>query len=136
MTDCIFCQIINGDIPSFKLYENEHILAILDIEPLSKGHALIIPKQHAAKLHEIPDETLQHILPVTKKLAVAMELEDYNLLQNNGELAHQAVMHAHFHLIPKYSQNDGLQYNFKHLTMNMSELSNVAKDIAAKINNL
>ncbi|RAL61985.1 hypothetical protein DID88_002474 [Monilinia fructigena] len=100
---CIFCKIIKGDIPSFKLYESEKVLAFLDINPLSRGHALVIPKFHGEKLVDIPDDQLQEILPVVKKLVVASGAENYNVLQNNGRIAHQEVDH-----IPKPSTEEGL----------------------------
>ncbi|MCJ1399302.1 Adenosine 5'-monophosphoramidase [Xylographa trunciseda] len=95
---CIFCKIIKGEIPSFKLFESQHILAFLDINPLSRGHALVIPKHHGEKLTDIPDEQLREILPVVKKLALATGAENYNILQNNGRIAHQVVDHVHFHM--------------------------------------
>ena len=122
MASCIFCKIIKGmlphpsprlslsftstsairtvpdtstgDIPSFKLYESEKVLAFLDIQPLSKGHALVIPKAHGAKLTDIPDDQLAEILPVVKKLLLATGASDYNVLQNNGRIAHQEVDHV------------------------------------------
>ncbi|KAL8825869.1 MAG: hypothetical protein Q9191_004155 [Dirinaria sp. TL-2023a] len=94
MASCVFCKIIKGDIPSFKLFESERIFAFLDIQPLSYGHALVIPKYHGAKLTDIPDESLTELLPVAKKIATATGAENYNLLQNNGRIAHQLVDHV------------------------------------------
>ncbi|GAW24987.1 hypothetical protein ANO14919_145850 [Xylariales sp. No.14919] len=99
MAACIFCRIIKGEIPSFKLFESEKTLAFLDIGPLSKGHALVIPKFHGAKLTDIPDDHLAEILPVAKKLVSATGATDYNILQNNGRIAHQIVDHVHFHMV-------------------------------------
>ncbi|PWN41852.1 HIT-like protein, partial [Ceraceosorus guamensis] len=93
--NCIFCKIIAGQIPSMKLYEDDQTLAFLDIGPISRGHTLVIPKYHGAKLHDLPDETLGKILPVAKRLAIASGAEDYNVLQNNGRAAHQLVDHVH-----------------------------------------
>ncbi|KAF5855603.1 Histidine triad nucleotide-binding protein 2, mitochondrial, partial [Aspergillus alliaceus] len=90
---CIFCKIIKGDIPSFKLFESDKVFAFLDIQPLSRGHALVIPKYHGEKLTDIPDEYLNEVLPVAKKLAQAVDAKDYNVLQNNGTIAHQVVPH-------------------------------------------
>ncbi|GAA6015500.1 hypothetical protein JCM11491_004373 [Sporobolomyces phaffii] len=103
---CIFCKIIAGKIPSFKLIETDLSYAFLDIGPIAKGHSLVIPKYHGAKLHDLPDETLTDILKNLKKIAVAQGLENYNVLQNNGRIAHQVVDHVHFHLIPKPSDSD------------------------------
>lgn len=87
----------------------------MDIGPTSPGHALIIPKFHGAKLHNIPDEHLSEILPIAKRIAIALDLnidseqgDGYNFLQNNGRIAHQVVDHVHFHLIPKYKSEEGL----------------------------
>lgn len=106
--DCIFCKIIAGEIPSFKVYESDKILAFLDINPLSDGHLLIIPKTHAEKLHQIPDDELTEILVCAKQLALKSNVQDYNILQNNGGIAHQIIMHVHFHLIPKPDRATGL----------------------------
>ncbi|KAL8376705.1 hypothetical protein RB595_007700 [Gaeumannomyces hyphopodioides] len=108
MASCLFCKIIKGDIPSFKLYESDKVFAFLDISPLTKGHALVIPKFHGVKLHDIPDDSLTEILPVAKKLAQAAGATDYNVLQNNGAIAHQVVEHVHFHMIPKPNDTEGL----------------------------
>ena len=109
MTDeCIFCKIIDGSIPSFKLYESDKILAFLDINPLSDGHFLIIPKTHAEKLHQVPNDELNEILVCAKTLALKSGVQDYNILQNNGRIAHQIIMHVHFHLIPKPDRATGL----------------------------
>ncbi|CEO59859.1 Putative Remark: Hnt1 from S. cerevisiae interacts with the cyclin dependent kinase Kin28 [Penicillium brasilianum] len=96
---CIFCKIIKGDIPSFKIFESDKVFAFLDIQPLSRGHALVIPKFHGAKLTDIPDEDLLEILPVAKKIALASGATDFNILQNNGSIAHQVVEHVHFHMV-------------------------------------
>ncbi|KAI9330795.1 HIT-like domain-containing protein [Zopfochytrium polystomum] len=105
---CIFCKIVAGAIPSHKIYETEHSFAFLDINPLSTGHALVIPKHHAEFMHQVPDADLADLLPVAKKVALALAPGAYNVLQNNGKLAHQEVPHVHFHVIPKTSGADGL----------------------------
>ncbi|KAI0737974.1 HIT-like protein [Daedaleopsis nitida] len=106
--NCIFCKIIKGQIPSFKVLETNLNFVFLDIGPVSDGHALIIPKFHSNRMDEVPDEHLAEILPLAKKIANAMGLENYNLLQNNGKLAFQHVFHVHFHLIPKPDAEHGL----------------------------
>ncbi|KAF9234878.1 HIT-like protein [Melanogaster broomeanus] len=103
---CIFCKIIKGEIPSFKLVETELSYSFLDIHPLAKGHALVIPKDHTAKMHELPDEYLTDVMPIAKKIALAQGLDNYNILQNNGRIAHQEVDHVHFHVIPKPTADD------------------------------
>ncbi|CUA68958.1 Hit family protein 1 [Rhizoctonia solani] len=106
LASCIFCKIIKGEIPSKKILETPHSFAFLDVGPLSKGHSLIIPKHHGEKLHDIPDEYLADVMPVAKKVAIATGATDYNILQNNGKIAHQVVPHVHFHVIPKPSESD------------------------------
>lgn len=104
--DCIFCKILNGDLPSKTIYEDDMFRAILDLGPASKGHALLMPKDHAANLYELPDETAGKALIVAKQLATQMteklKCDGFNLVQNNGEVAGQTVNHFHFHLIPRY----------------------------------
>ena len=106
--DCIFCKIIKKEIPSDIILETDLSLAFTDINPLSKGHVLIIPKEHAEKMHEHTDEALSDILSVIKRIVNASPIKDYNILQNNGRIAHQLIMHTHFHLIPKPSKDRGL----------------------------
>ena len=108
--DCIFCKIAAGDIPSATIYEDEDFRVILDIEPASKGHALILPKEHYANLYELSDELVAKVLLVAKKVITAMTevlgCDGYNVLQNNGEVAGQTVFHFHMHLIPRYKDDD------------------------------
>ncbi|CAE7209381.1 hypothetical protein P3342_011872 [Pyrenophora teres f. teres] len=130
---CIFCKIIKGEIPSMKIFESAKTLAFLDIGPLSKGHSLIIPKFHGAKLHDIPDDQLAEVLSVTKRIAMAQKLEDYNILQNNGRIAHQEVDHVHFHLIPKPNQEEGLGIQWPTKPMEKEELSKLLEDIKSKM---
>ncbi len=101
---CIFCKIIKGVIPCFKVFENAHALAFMDINPIALGHILVIPKFHGERLHDVPSEYLAETLPVISKIARAAFGEEgiaYNVLQNNGREAHQEVDHVHFHIIPK-----------------------------------
>lgn len=110
MSECIFCKIANGEIPAATLYEDENFRVILDLNPASKGHALILPKTHAANLYELPDETAEKVLVLAKKMAAKMvdtlECDGFNLLQNNGEIAGQTVFHFHMHLIPRYQGDE------------------------------
>ena len=107
---CIFCKIANGEIPSKSIYEDEDFKVILDLGPATKGHALILPKEHAADLFELPEETAAKAMVLAKKLGRQMKenlhADGLNLVQNNGEAAGQTVKHFHLHLIPRY-QNDG-----------------------------
>jgi len=101
----IFSRILAGEIPCNRVYEDEHVLAFLDIGPLSDGHLLVIPKEAKAQIHELSDESAAAIGRVLPRLARAVMSATgataYNILQNNGALAHQAVMHVHFHIIPR-----------------------------------
>ncbi|KAM3070128.1 Adenosine 5'-monophosphoramidase [Clarireedia jacksonii] len=133
MSACIFCKIIKGDIPSFKLYESEKVLAFLDINPLSRGHALVIPKFHGEKLADIPDDQLTEILPVVKKLVTASGATNYNILQNNGRLAHQEVDHVHFHMIPKPSQEEGLIVGWPQQKTDMDKLKELFAELKSKM---
>ncbi|KAF9280564.1 Adenosine 5'-monophosphoramidase [Mortierella alpina] len=110
---CLFCRIVKREIPSKVLFETEHSLAFLDIGPLSEGHTVVIPKHHAQFLHELPDAEMVDLLPTAKKVAQAIGCKDYNILQNNGRIAHQAVDHVHFHVIPKPNNEEGLVMDWK-----------------------
>lgn len=109
-TNCIFCKIANGEIPSKTLYEDDNFRIILDLGPATKGHALILPKEHYANLFELPEETAGEAMKVAKKMADKMMkrlgCEGLNVVQNNGEMAGQTVFHFHMHLIPRY-RTDG-----------------------------
>lgn len=131
--DCIFCKIANGEIPSKALYEDECFRVILDLNPATRGHALILPKEHAANLYELPDETAQAVLVLAKKLAVTMNeklgCDGLNLVQNNGEAAGQTVPHFHLHMIPRYA-NDGQTLGWAPGETTQEELEEVRKIIA------
>lgn len=104
--NCIFCKIANGDIPSAALYEDENFKVILDLGPASKGHALILPKEHYANLLEMPEDKTAATFILAKKMAVKMKevlhCDGLNIVQNNGPAAGQTVFHFHIHLIPRY----------------------------------
>lgn len=111
---CIFCKLAAGEIPSNTIYEDDMFRVILDAAPASKGHALIIPKEHCADLYEIDTETAAQAMRLAKKLAAhmteALSCDGFNLVQNNGEVAGQTVFHFHLHLIPRYKgmKNDDM----------------------------
>ena len=130
--DCIFCKIANGEIPSRALYEDEMFRVIMDLSPATKGHSLILPKDHAANLYELPDETASRALVLAKKMATqmteALKCEGFNLVQNNGEVAGQTVSHFHIHLIPRY-ENDGQKINWVPQEMSAEELDAIKKQI-------
>lgn len=124
--NCIFCTIANGEIPSATIYEDTDFRVILDLSPASKGHALILPKEHYANLFELDDKVAAKVLPVAKKVVTKMkevlDCDGYNLVQNNGEIAGQTVNHFHLHLIPRYEgDNVGLQWNAGTLSEEVKE---------------
>ena len=119
--NCIFCKIANGEIPSTTVYEDDDFRVILDLSSASKGHALILPKEHYANLYELPDEAASKVLIVAKnvvaKMTKALGCDGYNLVQNNGEAAGQTVFHFHMHLIPRYKEDQvGLGWKMGELT--------------------
>lgn len=141
---CIFCKIIKGEIPSFKLLETKFSYSFLDIQPTAEAHLLVIPKYHGAKLHNIPDEYLADILPVVKKLTNVLKLDaidtpegdGYNILQNNGRIAHQLVDHVHFHLIPKRDEESGLGVGWPTEETDMDKLSKLHKKLQEELKEL
>jgi histidine triad (HIT) family protein len=128
----IFDKILSGDIPSYKIYEDEHVYSFLDINPISRGHALVIPREAKAKLHELSDESSAAIgraLPrLCRAVMAASGADDYNILQNNGAPAHQAVFHVHFHIIPKFPDS-GLGVGWKQGSL----APDIARELLASI---
>lgn len=129
-SNCIFCKISGGEIPSKTIYEDEEFRVILDISPASKGHALIIPKEHYANLYEMPEDAAGRVMILAKKLAGHMterlKCDGFNIVQNNGETAGQTVFHFHMHLIPRYAgdgNEDKLCWN--HLELSQEELEEI-----------
>lgn len=122
--NCIFCKIANGEIPAATLYEDDDFRVILDLGPASKGHALILPKEHYANLYELDDAVAAKVLVLAKKMITKMtevlKCDGYNLVQNNGEAAGQTVHHFHLHLIPRY-ENDNVGLNWKTGTLSDSD---------------
>ena len=121
MENCIFCKIAAGEIPSTTLYEDQDFRVILDLGPASKGHALILPKEHYANIYEIPDELAAKAIILAKKMAGimtrALNCDGFNIVQNNGEAAGQTVFHFHMHLIPRYKDDQvGLGWKMGELT--------------------
>ena len=119
--NCIFCKIAAGEIPSATLYEDEEFRVILDLNPASKGHALILPKEHYRNLYDLDDALAAKVLPLAKKITNRMKeivkCDGYNLVQNNEEVAGQSVFHFHMHMIPRYEADHvGLGWNMGALT--------------------
>lgn len=111
MDQCIFCKILEGEIPSYKIYEDEHVLAFLDISQITKGHTLVIPKVHNETIFDMSEETAAKLFAVvpaiSRALKQAFQPQGLNMLNNNGSFAGQEVFHYHLHLIPRYDENDG-----------------------------
>jgi histidine triad (HIT) family protein len=130
--DCLFCKMIAGQIPVTKLYEDEVVLAFLDIGPLSDGHSLVISKQHFEKLHDCPSELLGQVCSclgkIAKAVAAAMNSEGYNVLCNNGRSAGQLVGHLHFHVIPR-NTGDGLFDSWPAYKYEQGRLEEIAAEI-------
>jgi len=135
MENCIFCKIVKGEIPSKKIYENERVLAFLDINPISKGHFLIIPKKHFENIYEIEDTYLKEIIDIIKIIAKSLKKSlnatGVNILHASGKDAQQSVFHFHIHVVPRY-KNDGLdtwpKSDYKEL--NLDEIKNkIAKEV-------
>lgn len=112
MSETVFSKILRGEIPCHKVYEDAHVLAFLDVNPLSRGHTLVIPKEPAATLDQLSDEAaaaIGRVLPrLSRAVLAATGATAFNVLQNNGPSAHQAVFHVHFHIIPKHADGSGL----------------------------
>jgi histidine triad (HIT) family protein len=108
--NCIFCKIIEGDIPSTTLYEDEEFKVIFDISPASKGHVIILPRYHAANIFELPEEITAKAFVLAKKIATVLKkvlgCDGINILQNNGEAAGQTVFHLHIHVIPRFKDDN------------------------------
>ena len=123
--NCIFCKIVNGEIPSRKLYEDENFIVILDVGPASKGHSLIIPKDHYANIYEMPEALCAEAMKVAKKMSAkltdGLAADGLNILQNNGEAAGQTVHHFHMHLIPRYKDAEKL-FEYAPLSFEASEM--------------
>lgn len=130
--DCIFCKLANGGIPSKTLYEDETFRVILDLGPAARGHALILPKEHADNLYELPDETAAKTMLLAKKMAAQMteklSCDGFNLVQNNGSCAGQTVFHFHLHLIPRYKE-DHQRIGWDPLTVSEEELEAIRRQI-------
>lgn len=131
MNDCVFCKIIKGEIPSTGIYEDEAVKVFLNINPASRGHLLVIPKEHFENVLDCPDEILSHIIKISKKIAkLAKEklgADAINIANNSGKEAGQEVFHLHFHVVPRY-KDDGMKLDFinkKDLNDNLEDIKNI-----------
>lgn len=117
MDYCVFCKIVKGELPCSKVYEDNLLLAFMDIQPVEKGHILIIPKEHHKYMSEVSDELLREIIILAKKIEIALrksevKAQDINLFLADGEIANQEIPHFHLHIIPRYP-NDGFGFKFR-----------------------
>jgi histidine triad (HIT) family protein len=140
MTDCIFCKIINQEIPSYKVYEDDKVYAFLDITQVTKGHTLLVPKKHVTDIFEYDPALAGDIFARVPKVAQALEkafpeIEGMNIINNNKELAYQSVFHSHIHLIPRYSKEDDFSIHFgNHQEAYSSEqMQEIAEKIAKQV---
>lgn len=131
--DCIFCKIVSGDIPSVKVYEDDRVFAFMDINPLNEGHLLIIPKTHAATIHEITEADFAAVMSATHKLAAAVQKalnpDGINLMQLNGKAANQVVPHLHVHIVPRWSGDDLAICKWDLVAGDMEKIQGVGKKI-------
>lgn len=129
---CIFCDIIDGKIPSKKIYEDDNVLAILDISQVTYGHTLVMPKKHYKNILDCPKEDLYKVISVTqdlsKKIMNKLEAKGFNTLSNTNEVSGQSVEHLHFHIIPRYTSSDTIKIEFNENKFDLDEIQN-------KINN-
>ncbi|WP_027720677.1 HIT family protein [Maridesulfovibrio zosterae] len=134
--DCIFCKIVSGEIPCFKIYETDQILSFLDIGPVNKGHALIIPKEHYKNIWDLPSDLGKEIISAAQiagdSIVKATGADGLNLIMNNNEAAGQLVFHAHLHLIPRFNE-DGLKHWDQSEYKNMDEAMALAQKIEKMI---
>ncbi len=137
MAETIFSKIIRGEIPCHKVYEDEHVLAFLDIFPLSEGHTLVIPKEPAPTIDRLSDASaaaVGRVLPrIARAVMKATNAGAYNILQNNGEAAHQAVHHVHFHIIPKLQDGSGLGIDWKAGKLDTTAGAELVKQVVAAL---
>lgn len=139
MSECIFCKIIDGSIPSAKIYEDEHVYAFMDIMPLTKGHTLIIPKNHKENVYDLSEEEASNLFKVVPKIASVLKDSfgpvGMNLLNNNGAPAGQSVFHFHLHFIPRYDQTDGFRPTWitKEKTFTPEIIQNLAAELYEKL---
>jgi len=137
MAETVFTKILAGEIPCHRLYEDDEVLSFLDIGPLSRGHALVIPKEPAETLDALSDEAaaaVGRVLPrIARAVCAAVGVKDYNVLQNNGRAAHQFVDHVHFHIIPKPADGGGLSMSWDVSELDHEDGAALAKDVAARL---
>ncbi len=133
MSDCIFCKIVAGEIPASKVYEDDHVLAFLDITQVTKGHTLVIPKKHYRNVLDMDAETAGQVFSVVPTLARQLKeklgANGLNIVNNNEEVAGQTVFHTHIHLLPRFDKNDGLDIQFTTNEPDFPTLASLAQDL-------
>src|ERR1700745_3824089 len=137
MADTVFVKSLSGEIPCHKVYEDENVLAFLDINPLAEGHTLVVPKEPAETLDQLSDESaaaVGRLLPrLCRAVVAATGVREYNVLENNGSGAHQAIAHVHFHIIPKPNAREGLGVGWPARSLEAGAAAALAKKIAAAL---
>lgn len=137
--DCLFCKIIDGEIPSAKVYEDDHVYAFIDIGQVTEGHTLVIPKQHAKDIYDLSPETAKELFARIPKLAQAVkdayQPAGLNIVNNNSEFAGQTVYHLHLHLIPRYDHQDGFDAKWENRAdqYEMTDLEKIAETIKSTL---
>ena len=136
MSECIFCKIINGEIPSRKIYEDELIYAFLDISPINYGHTLVIPKEHHQSAATIPENVAGRMFAVASRIGILLKRRDeydgYNLHLADGTVAGQVVMHAHLHVVPRGAE-DGFRWNWRQLKYPENRMAEIAEELAPRV---
>ncbi len=136
MSNCIFCKIIEGEIPSTKIYEDDLVLAFMDISPINKGHILVIPKKHHITSSSIPEDIAGRMFHVGCRIGVALrrglDYDGFNLHLADGTCAGQVIMHAHLHIVPR-GVEDGFHWNWRHLKYEDNEVRETAEKIKARL---
>ena len=136
MGECIFCKIVNGEIPAAKVYEDELVAAFLDIAPINFGHVLVIPKEHHQSVSTVPENVAGRMLKVASRIGIVLKRRDeydaYNLHLADGTAAGQVVMHAHMHVVPR-GVEDNFRWNWRQLTYPEGKAAELAKELAEKI---
>lgn len=139
MSNCIFCKIINQEIPSYKIYEDEYIYAFLDLSQTTKGHTLVIPKEHKTDIFEYDEKLAGEVFARIPKIARGLEkafpdMQGLNILNNNKEAAYQTVFHSHIHLIPRYGKDDDFSISFGNHQYSEQQLKDIAEKIKKEVN--
>lgn len=133
MSDCIFCKIVAGEIPASKVYEDEHVLAFLDITQVTKGHTLLVPKKHFRNVLDLDPETTEQVFSVLPRLAKHLKerlgAKGLNIVNNNEEAAGQTVFHTHIHLLPRFDEGDGLKIDFVANQPDFPALAELAQEV-------